>query len=261
LILPLWEGAGSTIRDVSGGRRDFTPPSAAATPAWTIGAHGPALAFDETDDRLDSSLFSYSENQATVTPAMTIALRFQLRSTAGTLFQYLFSQGVLGNANTINIYYREDGATSSNETTCQFRLNGAAGATQILTGVSVTDTLSHSLVLTLDSGDNIRMYFDGVLVASSLATDGAGYDPTDPIRIGANRLSGGGTSADRFFAGLMSFVGVFRSAWTADQIRLWHAYPMALLHRQDIAINSRIVSGQSLIMPEQLGIEQLQEVF
>lgn len=166
------------------------------------GQFGSALGFDGTDDYVTIPDFTYSNE-------FSVSLWFKTPSNAGTGYGYLYSHGVVGNQNSINVYTIEDSA-------------GVAGVgklrTQIMDGNDTVDLIGldvditslgmfdnnwHLYTLTTEAGVGARVYVDGVLRASS-SRGGDAIDPAGSLILGARQ----DLSAIRFFSGAIDAVQV-----------------------------------------------------
>ena len=93
---------------------------------------------------------------------------------------------------------------------------GTSGAVRNLaeTTTSYNDNLWHHVVAT-QGADGMRLYVDGIQVATNAATDAASY--TGYWRVGGDRCFGGQTS--NFLAGTVDEAAVYATALTAAQVR------------------------------------------
>jgi glucose/arabinose dehydrogenase/PKD repeat protein len=193
VALPLDEGIGSTVRDVSGNVNDGTISGAAWTPA---GKYGPGLTFDGVDDWVTVADADSLDIGGPLTLEAWVKPRVQgiwdnvlVKEAPASLAYALYATGDAGAP----------------------RPNAAVGVSELFApGVLPTGAWTH-LAATYD-GSAIRIYVDGVLVATQ---GGVTAPPTtgNPLRIGGDTIG-----SDEFFDGSIDEIRIYDRALTADEV-------------------------------------------
>ena len=185
------------------------------------GHYGEALRFDDTteNDYVSIPDVAYAADS-------TVSFRFKVDDNSGTLFQYFYSHGNAGTANSLNVYLGETGNAAYPDnivTNIQDSNDGAdAGALNVDIGSGglnlIGDGQWHSYTLTLESVVGSKVYIDGVLQNSS----GRGADalnPAAPLILGAPSTF----SSGRYYGGDLDSLQIIDQALNASDVAALHA--------------------------------------
>ena len=178
------------------------------------GAFGQGYSFDEVNDVVTTSDFSYSNS-------FTVSFDFRVDENSGTTFQYIYSHGTVSTANSLNIYLAEAShGTFNNQLFTNLQdSNDSAYAQQLNFDVSsiINDGLWHTYTLTVESGVGAKVYLDGVLRASDAARGGDAIDPTTGLFLGARN----DLNVDRYYGGMLDNVMTANRAFQSSEVTAW----------------------------------------
>ncbi|MFO0923546.1 MAG: Ig-like domain-containing protein [Pirellulales bacterium] len=187
-----------------------TTATATNGPTTVTGHFGNAYSFDEVDDYLVASDFSYNNS-------FTISFNFKIDDNSGSLFQYIYSHGTVSTANSINIYLAEasHGSYANQLFTNIQDSNDAAYAQELNFDASsiINDGQWHTYTLSVQSGVGSKVYLDGVLKTSN-ARGGDSIDPTTSLYLGSRN----DLNASRFYGGALDSVLVANRGLTSSEV-------------------------------------------
>jgi Concanavalin A-like lectin/glucanases superfamily len=169
------------------------------------GKHGPAYHFDEIDDHIIVSNFSYG-------PYFTVCIWLKLDDNVGSDFQWIFSHGENTTLNSLNIYVREENnATNPNALTIYVRnsFDSVNDFTILDFGLSTDWQL---ITVTVDSSSS-KVYIDRLEKESKVTSDNS-FNPATNIYIGEDES----LIANRNLGGLIDSVLVFNRVLSAKEI-------------------------------------------
>jgi len=175
--LPFEEGIGTSTADVSGNGHDGTLING---PSWNNGHIGNGLDFDGINDYVSVNDFDYRNSGASGEFSVGFWFRNIDNSQRGTMF----SHGVLGNPQNLQILFMENGVNGGGNLRTNFHdaddnLNEYA----IMDVPGLADGIWHHYTLSVGSFGS-RVYIDGNFVIGSNHGTGA-FNPSTPIHIGA----------------------------------------------------------------------------
>ena len=205
---PLDEGSGAIAFDTSGNGHHAVLLPSGSGPTWEPRQSGQGLAFDGFDDYLRIGDFDVSPEGA-----LTLAFWFNAASTGGTSYEYVYSHGGVGAAQSLNVYFIEsDGRL---RTRLQYASN--------LTASNVLDVHRdyrdgnwHLYTLTSAPGQLTRVYVDAELVAETFVA-GDLLDPAGDVFVGARQ----DLDPDRFYTGRIDGLRLFSRSVPRDEIATW----------------------------------------
>lgn len=203
---PFDEGQGSTASDASGAGliAEFN-----GNATWTTGSLGPAVHLDGT-----RGYINIPHDDALVGDrALTYVARFRLESYTDTHSQIVAKSVHGGGAGRAQL-----GISVNSDNRLAGRAETRGGRYDVVTNAPVETGTWHDVALVF-SGDNLRLYHDGIEAAS------LDFDPTallengDPMRIGCDiDRCGGSDDYDYLFHGDIDEVRIYRRALTADEV-------------------------------------------
>lgn len=199
LWLPMTEGAGTTVKDLSKYGNNGTFGAGAAAPSWVAGRDGlPGVEFD-TDEYIDCGAGSSLDFG---TDPFTVSCRFK---TTNVTAAYV-AKGVYSEDNEWHIYTYEDGkvafATHNDYTTLK-------------NPVATHDDEWHQVVVVRESNDDGSLYVDGILVKTAVDFF-SGYELTNTkiLTLGARDE---GTA--QFLDGLLDDILIYNRALDPYEVR------------------------------------------
>lgn len=214
IYYPLNESSGNFALDAAlgNGAQDALSASVAD---WqtTSGILGGALRFSPTgqNDVNEALIFNSSTPIISGTP-LTISL--WLRTTDITPFNH--AAAYLGDPTTATAYL----AVGSNASSLPQLVARSASTTQNTAGLTaINDGNWHQLTAVFSANNSRQFYLDGMLANSSIAT--VAFPNTTRFGIGALTRS---TQTDAY-AGLLDEIGLFNTAFSAQQAALLNAFP------------------------------------
>ncbi|MBU0678632.1 MAG: DUF11 domain-containing protein [Verrucomicrobia bacterium] len=199
--LELDETSGSTADDATANNHDGTINDATLGQSGKIGT---AFSFDEVNDYISVADFAFQQN-------FTVAFWFNVSDNSGIAYQYVYSHGTVGLANSLNIYFDE----GSDLLRTYFRdYNDVADSYALdISGAGLVDGEWHHYALTAASGVGSVVYIDGVELNSS-SLGGDSYNPSTAIYL-ARREDG---NSERYYGGLLDDVRVYNGALTSNEV-------------------------------------------
>lgn len=211
------EGNGTKLRDV-GGRAllDATLNNMDPATDWVGSDRGGCLDFDGTDDSA-SSITGYSLNGVA---AASYVVWFRVATAPTNEYLVASPQGSVTNGFDLRL---------DSDTVIRLFVNGTiTSSSRTMTVPSFADSRWHQVAAAYDGG-TIRLYFDGVLIASTASAFGTIQAALGELNI--CRFSSG------LHAGPAARVGglrVYKRALHADEVRWLYADPYADLHRAPV---------------------------
>ena len=215
LCLPMWEGTGGTVYDVSGNGKDA--PLVLMDPAtdWVAGPRGFALDFDGSDDRLQTDAGLESGNNFPRSVFVWVACD-QFRD-----FQGVATQSVAEDFDNWILYVHGD----------------ATVGTFLAAHRRTTDTLTlgapHCIGFSYD-GDTLLTSIDGRIVRTDGGVTYTGNSPA-PVAIGDFQTDAGAGS-DFPFDGLIDSAMIYSRALAPDEIAHLYASPWAMFEGSRAAL-------------------------
>ncbi len=207
---------GLTLRDVSGRHNHGTLTNMDPATDWvTTDQRGLpwALELDEINDHVLIPDFSYG-------PHFSVSFWFNPADNVGNLFQYIYSHGAFGVANSLNIYLIEAGeGVVPNQLRTYIRDTNDAVDVYLDAGTGFTSGW-HYYVLTVGA-DGAKVYVDGVIRVSNATRGGDAFNPATNIFWGGRE----DLSADRFFGGQLNDLAIWSRALLPDEIASHAARP------------------------------------
>jgi len=147
----------------------------------TSGKFGQALSFDEVDDYVDIPDFDYTNTSN----EFSLSFWFRIADVAGSLYQYMYSHGNYGAANSLNVYFSEtDEGTGGEEVRTNITLSDS-NSWQPSTASIFADGQWHMYTITVSSVDGATIYIDANSVLTNPAIKGAALNPATAIHIGS----------------------------------------------------------------------------
>jgi hypothetical protein len=170
------------------------------------------LRFDGISNHAVAANFPYPD-------AFVLSFWFRCTNNSGTSYQYLYSHGVAGETNSLNIYLGEDACAdpaSRNVLRASFREATAPFFTADLTNVIAGPAWRHYRLEARADG-RLRVFLDGQLCVSKSRTgSGATVPSTDLFLGGRNDLN-----PERFF----------QASWTKSRFMPWRMHGRFLCRR------------------------------
>ena len=209
LWLPMNEGGGSRVNDVSGNGNhgSFGNIAQGATSGWTGGHHGSAVRFDATDDQITVP----TSASLAITGEITMCAWVNITSFAS--FGHIMGKGTSYPNPYAFAYYPDKRTTMSRGNgSSQGYLEGVVG--------SIVGGRPEFLCATWKGGVN-SLYVDGALSSSNSSVNPTVTDDGQPLYIGRRRDS------VIPFAGSMWHVRIYNRALSALEISELYANPMA----------------------------------
>ncbi len=201
LRLPMDEGVGSTVYDVSGNSNQGTVYGGAT---WVDGKYGKALSFDGTDDYVDCG----DDLSLDITAHLTLAVWFKLNTL--NKYQYLISRDDAVNRNYALF------VPDNNRIYFNIWSDGLAK------GLYSTRTFGtgewYHVVGTYD-GAQLKVYANGVLNCTPLSFVGAIDNDDVSVTIGSRE-----DGMDRWVDGVIDEVRIYNRALTAAEIQAKYLY-------------------------------------
>jgi len=217
LWLELNETAGTTAFDSSPAENHATVEGSP-----TLGEPGvssTSFGFDETDDRLTVPNFAYTDD-------FTLSLWFRLTDNFGDQYQYLYSQGNFGAANSLNVAIGESGNgdgladtllvnfRDSNDATGPF--NDLLTADASAAGLDLIDGNWHQLVLRVTAGTGSELYVDGALTSALPTHGGDAFLPPGVVTVATRGYS----NENRWLGGRLDELRVYGRSLPVEEIEL-----------------------------------------
>ena len=210
------------------------------------GNYGNAMQFDEVDDHVVISDFA-------MTTDFSVSFDIKIDDNSGSLFQYIYSHGAVGTANSLNIFLLEDShGTDPNMLRTNFAdINDTPSNTALEFDASsiIGDGLWHTYTLTISSGGGASVYLDGVLKNSDGTLGGDAFDPTTDIYLGGRE----DLNVDRFFGGGLDSVQIFDRRLSAAEVTAINTGGSAI-GTVDVTVNvansAPIATGNTVIATE-----------
>lgn len=204
--LPCDEGSGSTAADATGNGHDAALESGVA---WDTGQRDQSLVFAD-GQRGSIADFDYTRHNA-----FTVAFAFRATDRSGDGYQYLFSHGTAGEANSLSIYLSESSNTNANAVLRSYLVDDddPSSPDSLDVALDYDDSDWHVVAIVVDS-DGTRVYLDGSEAARSASLGGDAFDPASELFIG------GRSDADpeRYFIGQFDELYIWRRALSGDEI-------------------------------------------
>jgi hypothetical protein len=198
------EGSGSTVADASGHGHAGTISGA----TWTTGKYGQALSFDGTNDWVTIA----DSNLLDLTTGMTLSAWVYL--TANTGWRTVIIKERVGNE-----VYTLHANTNQNRPQLAI-VSGGSGQLQVLGGPARLALNLWTHLAATYNGTVLRLFVNGVEVASRAVASGAVMTSGAPLRIGGNSIWG------EFFKGLIDEVRIYNRALSGAEIQTDMATPL-----------------------------------
>ncbi|MBW2280900.1 MAG: DUF2341 domain-containing protein, partial [Deltaproteobacteria bacterium] len=183
------------------------------------GVYGTALAFDETNDRVEIPDFSYAND-------FSVAFRFKVDDLAGAAVQYLYSHGPADSPDSLSVYLGETGSAVAGMMVTNIRdVDDGPGAGDLNVDVSslVGDGQWHTYTLVVRSGVGSEVYIDGGLGGAS-TRGGDSINPGQALVLGARE----DLDPAAFYGGSIDGVMVFDRALIPGAVGAIHSGGPAL---------------------------------
>ncbi len=216
LCLPMWEGTGGTVYDVTNG----SPVPTVASPTWAAGERGASLVFDGTSDylnpgalpRLNSSLFT-----------ATALVRDPVATGSPNRFVFIRTNT---NAGTVTLF-RSD---STDKWRCSVRLDGDEGVSIRAESNFVATAGEWVYLAVVFDGATITLYRDGLAQESTAAVGTADTDNYASFFVGQHSAS-----TSRFLGDIAHF-SYYSRALSADEIAHLYANPWDMFETSRAAV-------------------------
>jgi len=188
------DGAGLTAVDSAGSNNGTLTNG----PTWSDGNLCGALSFDENNDYVWASDFSYG-------PDFSVSFWFKVDDNSGFDFQYMFSHGDVNAANTVHVMIVEGTSPSAIIRTHIRDTNDAEVATALDVTDNIIGTGWHHYALVVEAATGSKVYLNGTQRASDATRGGDAFNPTTNIEF-ARR-----TDADpwRYYGGLLDDIRIY----------------------------------------------------
>ncbi len=177
------------------------------------GAYGDALSFDEVDDKVVISDFSYGNE-------FSLSFKIKIDDNSGSSFQYIYSHGDINSANSLNVFLGETSSGASNLLRTVIRdTNDTLENSALDFDVSsiIGDGQWHTYTLTVANGVGSKVYLDGVLKNTD-TRGGEAFDPGTDLYLGARQ----DLDANRYFGGSLDSVQLFNRALSESEVEDTH---------------------------------------
>jgi len=196
------DNTGTSATDSTGNGRTATLVNG---PVWTGGIFSSALDFDEANDHLLVTDFSYG-------PDFTWTFWFKTEDNSGSFLQYMLSHGSFGVQNSVNVYLIEG---TSILRTVILDTNDTLNTSSLDVSDTLVATGWHLYTLTVKAGVGSKVFVDGVQRASDAALGGDSFNPTTNIFLAARQ----DLDANRFYGGRIDDVRLYSRALDLAEIQ------------------------------------------
>ncbi|MFC1476783.1 LamG-like jellyroll fold domain-containing protein, partial [Fibrobacterota bacterium] len=206
--LKMDEGSGSNLADATGNGHNGTIHNNAAWTNNNCPELDDALSFDEVNDYVTVSDFNYTADNE-----FTLSFWFNISNNTGSYYKYIFSHGAVSTANSMNIYFYEDGNSYSPRLRTNLQdANNLPGSSALDINEDFADGNWHLYTLTVSSG-NIIVFIDGEEKATSTSSFGS-YNPGTALYIGARE----NLNSYRFYGGLVDDFRIYNYSLNENEV-------------------------------------------
>ncbi len=202
------------------------------------GRYGQAMSFPNSASSGDVSEKSYvtiPNADIQYSDEFSLSLDFKLDDNSGDNYQYLFSHGNFGAANSINVYLGEDGNPTENlRNRLHIRINDNPN---VLVNIGsdglnlIGDNSWHTLTVTVNA-DSIKTFIDGDLKATKTSS-GAATNPTGDLIVGGRN----DLDTSRFYSGGIDALKVYSRALSDGEVAALAETPFSIQGQVNVTVS------------------------